>query len=284
MAPSLNASHREWTEPSEEHLGNDIGNPTVEAHVLVNPPATSPVVVARLTSPAIAALPSSLHALPDRLPTNKSVAYPADAVENRVRRSKQWFVETVPLSSFQWMSTTSTSTVHLSQVNAPAAFSPATWGYQINGGVRWQRWQAYLSLGQLRRWAYYTVNENRFRMDFGPTNSFQQVQEKHIVAENVALPMVGGGLSQYRFLGQGRYSVELGGQVAYSLIDGQTLASLRGGAGRRLPLSPHLELQAGLLVEYGLTRLMSEQQQLTIHPFVVGVSVRLRPRLNPPKR
>lgn len=105
------------------------------------------------------------------------------------------------------------------------------------------------------------------------------VREKHVVAENVALSMVGGGLSQYRLLGRGRYMVDLGSQVAYSPSSGQLLASLRTGAGRRLAVSREFELQAGLMAEYGLTRLTSERQELIIHPIVVGVSIRIQPRL-----
>lgn len=284
LPPFSNASYREQAEALAKSTAAKTGNFTSTPHVVLSATPASPIVLARLNVLSLSTLPSSFRALPDQLPTNKLVTHPADTVNNRVRRISQWFVETVPLSSFQWMSASSMSTVHLTQVKAPAAFSPATWGYQINGGLRWQRWQAYLSVGQLRRWAYYTVNENRFRMDIGPANSFQPVQEKHVVVENVALPMVGGGLSQYRFLEQGRYTVELGSQVMYSLMDGQTLASLRGGAARRLPLSRRLELRAGLLVEYGLTRLMSEQHQLTIHPLVVGINIRLQPRLFPPER
>ncbi|MCK8494762.1 hypothetical protein M0L20_23035 [Spirosoma sp. RP8] len=283
-SPSVKVNKREWVEVSAENLdkiGNGASDPIAEDHVLNSLSATTawPVVFAQLEIPKLSALPSSLRALPGQIPSYEFVGHPADAAENRVNRHKQWFVEAVPLSSFQWMTSSSSSTAYLTQVNAPAAFSPATWGYQINGGLRWQRWQAYLSIGQLRRWAYYTVNENRYRMESGPTNSYQLVREKHVVAENVALPMVGVGLSQYRLLGQGRYVVELGSQVAYSPMGGQTLASLRGGASRRLPVGRRHELQAGLTTEYGLTRLTNEQQQLVIHPIVVGISVRIQPRL-----
>lgn len=281
LSPAVDTSDRRWAQGLVEHTGNTISDTNLVNYVLSNQrtiPAST-LLLARLKTPALSALPTSLRALPDRLPIKEvGIGSSVEAV-NRVGLRKQWFIETVPLSSFQWMSTSSTSTAYLTRVNAPAAFSPATWGYQINGGIRWQRWQAYLSIGQLRRWAYYTVNENRYRMEPSSTNSYQMVREKHVVAENVALSMVGGGLSQYRLLGRGRYMVDLGSQVAYSPSSGQLLASLRTGAGRRLAVSREFELQAGLMAEYGLTRLTSERQELIIHPIVVGVSIRIQPRL-----
>ncbi|GAB3980188.1 hypothetical protein GCM10028806_47190 [Spirosoma terrae] len=283
LPPVVGISNRQGVADLVEHVDKAASDSTVENHVLSSRPATSfsPLIFAQLQVRALSALPSSIRTLPNRLPVEELVILSAAGAEHPSRQYNQWFVEAVPLSSFQWMSTSSTSTAYLTQVNAPAAFSPATWGYQINGGVRWQHWQAYLSIGQLRRWAYYTVNENRYRMESTPSNSYQMVREKHVVAENVALSMIGGGISQYRLLGQGRYMVELGSQVLYSPTSGQTLASLRGGVGRRLPLpvSQLFELQTGLMAEYGLTRLMSEQQQLIIHPIVVGISIRVQPRL-----
>lgn len=194
------------------------------------------------------------------------------------RQRLRWFVDAVPLSSFQWMHVQPTSTVYLSQVDAPAAFSPATWGYQINGGVHLRHWQAYLTLGQLRRWAYYTVNENRYRVEPSPTNPNHLVRETYTVAENVSLPMVGIGLSQERLLAQGRYALEFGGQVSYLPTSNQSLIGLRGGASRRLVMSRRMDLQIGLTAEYGLNRLLSNQRQLAIHPMVVGIGIRIQPR------
>jgi hypothetical protein len=205
-----------------------------------------------------------------------AVVHPTQAAGARSR--PRWFLEAVPQSSFQWMRTPPASAAYLSPVSAPGAFSPATWGYQINGGIRFRRWQAYLSTGQLRRWAYYTVNENRYRVEPSPTDPHQLVRETESVAENVALPMIGAGLSQQTLLAQGRYAVDLGGQVSYLPTSDQALLGLRGGAGRRLLLSRHTELQAGLTVEYGLNRLLSERQHLLIHPLMVGIRLRIQPR------
>lgn len=176
------------------------------------------------------------------------------------------------------MNTPQDSTAYLSNVNAPATFSPATWGYQLNGGIRFQRWQAYLSVGQLRRWAYYTVNENLYRVEPSPTDPRQLVRETYSVAENVALPMIGIGLSQQTILAQGRYTVDFGGQVSYLPTSGQILLGLRGGAARRLAVSRLTELQDGLSIEYGLNQLLSEHRQLAIHPLLVGLKFRLQPR------
>ncbi|GAB3643159.1 hypothetical protein GCM10027423_37960 [Spirosoma arcticum] len=176
------------------------------------------------------------------------------------------------------MNTPQASTAYLSPVSAPRAFSPTTWGYQINGGIRFRRWHAHLSLGQLRRWAYYTVNENRYRVAPSPTDPHQLVREMQSVAENVALPMIGAGLSQQTLLAQGRYTVEVRGQVSYLPTSDQALLSLRGGVGRRLMLSQRSELQVGLTAEYGLNPLLSEQQHLFIHPLMVGIGVRIQSR------
>ncbi|MBC8152957.1 MAG: hypothetical protein H7Z72_08610 [Bacteroidetes bacterium] len=237
-----------------------------------------PVDIARLKPKGIPSLSHELGVHPGQLPTIRSEPQ-ASSVPVAVRHSR-WFVEVVPLSYFQWMSTSPVSTVYLSQVNTPAAFSPATWGYQINGGIRFRRWQAHLSMGQLRRWAYYTVNENRYRVEPSQTDPHRLVRETQGVAENVALPMVGAGLSQQTLLAQDRYIVEVGGQVSYLPTRDQALLGLRGGAGRRLLLSQHTELRVGLTVEYGLNRLLSEQHHLFIHPLVVGIRLRIQPRSN----
>ena len=248
--------------------------------LVIEPPTDAlPTVWAVLKPLSLAPLPSSLSALPGQLPALGSEAtHPTGSAV--ARRRRHWFVEAVPLSSFQWMSAPPAATAYLSPNNAPAAFSPSTWGYQINGGIRFRRWQAYLSMGQLRRWAYYTVHENRYRVEPSPTNPHHLVRETYAVAENVALPMIGAGLGQQPLLGQGRYVVELGGNVSYLPTSDQALIGLRGGAGRRLPLSRRTELQAGLTVEYGLNRLLNERQHLVIHPLLVGIGIRIQPRSN----
>ncbi|MBC8155172.1 MAG: hypothetical protein H7Z72_19960 [Bacteroidetes bacterium] len=176
------------------------------------------------------------------------------------------------------MRTSPVSTAYVSRVNTPAAFSPVTWGYQINGGVYFQRWQAHLSLGQLRRWAYYTVNENRYRVEPSPADPHQLVRETQGIVENASLPIIGAGLSRVTLLAQGRYAVELGGQVSFLPTSGEQMASIRGEVARRLAVNRHVELQAGLTAEYGLTPLMSEQQQLVIHPLMIGIGLRIQPR------
>ncbi|GAB2516699.1 hypothetical protein GCM10027085_03310 [Spirosoma aerophilum] len=175
------------------------------------------------------------------------------------------------------MSAPGTSTAYLSQVSTLAPFSPATWGYQLNGGIRFGRWQVYLATGQLRRWASYTVSENRYRIDPNVSSPNGLVRVTHSVAENVSLPMVGIGVSQYRLFSQNRYVVTLGGQVSYLPTSHQPLAGLRAGLGRQIPLRPHLAAQIGLNVEYGLNRLLDERQQLIIRPLVVGLGVQIQP-------
>ncbi|GAB3756464.1 hypothetical protein GCM10028817_26600 [Spirosoma pomorum] len=185
----------------------------------------------------------------------------------------------MPLSSFQWMSAPRASAAHLSQVSAPAAFSPTTWGYQLNGGIRFRRWQAYLATGQLRRWAYYTVRENQYRVVPTASNPNQLVRQTYAVAENVALPLVGIGVSQYQSFSRDRYVADVGGQISYLPTSDQPLAGLRAGLGRQIRLRHQLAAQVGITVEYGLNRLLDEQQQLVIRPLVVGFSIRIQPPL-----
>ena len=251
-----------------------------DPQLAINQPLVNavPIEWTRLKSLGILAIPSQLSTLPDHLPAI-SWGAPHSVKSAVAHPSPHWFVDVMPLSSFQWMSAPPASATYLSHVDAPAAFSPATWGYQINGGMRFQRWRAYLSVGQLRRWAYYTVNENRYRINPSSTDPNQLVRETYAVAENVALPMIGAGLSQERLLAQGRYAVELGGQVSYLTTSNQTLIGLRSGASRRLPVGRTMLLQVGITAEYGLNRLLNEQRQLAIHPFVVGLGLRIQPRL-----
>lgn len=232
--------------------------------------------IARLNPKGITSLSNKLRILPGQLPTIRSEPQASSA--SVVVRYRHWFVEAVPLSCFQWMSTSPVSTAYVSQVNSLAAFSPATWGYQLNGGIYFQRWQAHLSVGQLRRWAYYTVNENRYRVEPSPTNPHHLVRETQGVAENTSLPVIGAGLSRVTLLAQGRYAVELGGQVSFLPTSGQRMVSTRGEIGRRLAINRNVALQVGITAEYGVNRLVSEQQQLVIHPFMVGIGLRVQPR------
>lgn len=264
---------------SVERSGRENNDPLSTAQSSVIQPIinTLPTRWVRLKPVEILLISSYLGTLPDQLPIiDLGPSHPVRPLVTR--RRQQWFAEVVPLNSFQWMSVPPVANVYLSQVKAPAAFSPATLGYQINGGIRWQHWQAHLSLGQVRRWAYYTVNENRYRVEPHPDNPNQLVRETYAVAENVSLPMVGVGLSQETLLSGGRYAVDLGGQATYLPTSPQALFGLRGGVGRRLAMSHAIELQVGLRAEYGLNRLLSEQQQLAIHPLMIGIGLRIQPR------
>lgn len=257
-------------------VGNEPIAAPVERSVIQSPVKATSIVWTRLKPLGIMPLAHSLSTLSGQLAVVVATVHPVQAAVARSR--PRWFIEAVPQSSFQRMSAPPALTAYLSPVSAPRAFSPATWGYQINGGIRFRRWQASLSVGQLRRWAYYTVNENRYRVAPSPTDPHQLVRETQGVAENVALPMMGAGLSQQTLLAQGRYVIELGGQVSYLLTSDQALMSLRGGIGRRLPLSRRTELQAGLTVGYGLNQLLNERQHLVIHPLLVGIGLRIQPR------
>ena len=264
-----------------ERLVRQRHQPAAVSVESVDKPVTSAVPVfrwARLKPMGMVPLLIRLGSLPGQLPALDLA--PVPLVKTLVaRRRLRWFIDAIPLSSFQWMSAPPTSQAYLSQVRVPGAFSAATWGYQLNGGIRWQRWQAYLSMGQLRRWAYYTVSENRYRVEPSPTDPNQLVRETYAVAESVALPMVGAGLSRQMLLARGGYTAEWGGQVLYLPTSNQALLGLRGGVRQRLALGRRSELQVGLTVEYGLNRLLSEQHQLVIHPLVVGVGLRIQPRL-----
>lgn len=258
--------------------GRDNSSPlsSPQSSVIQSPANTLPVVWTRLKPVGILPLSSRLSTLPGQRPIIDIVpSHPVEAVV--VRRRRHWFAEVVPLNSFQWMSVSPVATAYLSQVKAPAAFSPTTWGYQVNGGIRWQHWQAHLSVGQIRRWAYYTVNENRYRVEPRPDDPNQLVRETHTVVENASLPMMGVGLSQETLLDRGRFAIELGGQATYLPTDRQALIGLRGGVGRRLAMGRTI-MQVGLRAEYGLNRLLNEQQQIVIHPLMVGIGFRIQPR------
>jgi hypothetical protein len=204
------------------------------------------------------------------------LATPQTGVDRQPWRPK-WFVEAVPLSSFQWMSAPRASSAYLSQVSALAAFSPTTWGYQVNGGIRFRRWQAYLATGQLRRWAYYTVRENQYRVVPSASDPNQLVTQTHAVVENVSLPLLGIGVSQYQSFSRDRYVLDVGGQISYLPTSDQPLAGLRAGLSRQIRLRQQLAAQVGVTVEYGLNRLLDEQRQLVIRPLVVGFSIRIQP-------
>ncbi|MCX6213663.1 hypothetical protein [Spirosoma sp.] len=238
------------------------------------------ILWAQLKPTGLLLMPGQLSTLPDHIHPFDRVASPT-AKSTGAQPGWHWFVEVGPLSSFQRMSAPPAASLHLSQVEAPAAFSPATWGYQLNGGIRFQRWQAHLTIGQIRRWAYYTVNENQYRVESGPTNTSRLVRESYRVTENVALPMIGAGLSQTHHLG--RFDVAVGGELSYLPSSKQTLIGLRGGVSHGLSLSQRMELQIGLRGEYGLNRLLNEQGQLAIHPLLLGIGFRLQPHFGHPK-
>ena len=191
------------------------------------PSSAFPTAIARLNPKGIRVLFRELRVLPGQLPAI-GLASQQSSVPVADRR-RYWFVKAVPLSSFQWMSTSPISTAYVSHVTPLGAFSPATWGYQVYGGICLQRWRAYLVTGQLRRWAYYTVNQNSYRLEPSPTNPCLTVRETDTVVENRSLSVIGGGLSQVTFLAQGRYAVELGGQISFLPANGQQMVSLRGG-------------------------------------------------------
>lgn len=242
-----------------------------------------PLALAQLRprSPMAVSVPLavSLGTLPRQLPTaDCTFVNPAQA--KAARPLPQLFVEVVPQSSFQWMSASPVADAHLAQVTAPKAFSPATWGYQIRGGARFRSWQANLLAGHLRRWASYTVYQNRYRVEPSPTNPHQLVQDTYVVAENELLPVVGAGLGQYQRLSQGRYTVELGGQFSYLPTRAQTLISVRGSAARRVLIKGSSACLLSLSFEYGINQLHSEPKQLAIRPLVVGVGLQFQPGSN----
>lgn len=263
-------------------IGEDDPRSFSTSQSLISPSSINalPVSWTRLNFQSMLRLPSQLKALPHQLPVITRGSGPPVRV-SVVQPRWRWFVDVVPLSSFQWMSVSPASSAYLSNVHAPAAFSPDTWGYQLNGGLRMGHWLAYVAMGQLRRWAYYTVNENRYWIEPTAADPHQLVRDVHTITENISLPMIGAGLSQQRLLAEGRYAVEVGGQVSYLPTSHQPFIGLRGGASRRLLLNGRTELQIGLTAEYGLNRLLSDQQQLRIHPLVLGFGLRLQPRYHP---
>ncbi|MCX6215620.1 hypothetical protein [Spirosoma sp.] len=238
------------------------------------------ILWAQLNPTGLLHMRSRLSALPDYIPTLDRVARPL-AKSTGAQPGWHWFVEAAPLSSFQRMSAPPVASLHLSQVETPAAFSPATWGYELNGGIRFQRWQAHLAIGQIRRWAYYTVNENQYRIEPGSANAPRLVRESYRVNENAALPMIGAGLIQTHHLGH--FDVEVGGKLSYLPSSSQMLIGLRGGVSHGLSLSQRMELQIGLRGEYSLKRLLNEQGQLAIHPLLLGIGFRLQPHFGHPK-
>lgn len=195
----------------------------------------------------------------------------------------QWLASVSPLSTFQLMTIVNRPEIYVQQVNTPAAFSAPTWGYQVSGGVVWRQLAVQLMAGQLSSWAYYDVATNEYRIEPTGLNEYQVIRLGRSVVENRSLTMLGASLAKEYRLGKrpGRYAARFGGQGTYLPATGQTLLWGQAALTMGIPLTNAYSVQLGPTVQYGFSRLFSGDRQLAIHPFLVGMSLTIRPTGQP---
>ncbi|WP_375447542.1 hypothetical protein [uncultured Fibrella sp.] len=194
----------------------------------------------------------------------------------------RWLASVSPLSTFQLMTIMARPETYVQQVDAPSSFSSPTWGYQVSGGLVWQQFAVQLTVGQLRRWAYYDLATNEYRIEPTGLNEYRVTRLGRSVAENSSLTMLGAGLTKEYTLGKrpGRYAARVGGQGTYLPATGQTLLWGQAALTMGIPLKNAYSLQLGPTVQYGFSPIFSNDRQLVIHPFLVGASLTIRPTAN----
>ncbi|GAB3800074.1 hypothetical protein GCM10028819_24650 [Spirosoma humi] len=190
----------------------------------------------------------------------------------------RWLVGVTPVSTYQWMTTVARPETYVQHVDAPAAFSAATWGYQLSGGVAWRQAVYQLSVGYIRRWAYYDLATSTFQVRSVGLNQYEVTPLKQAVVENEALFMLGASARKHWVLGgpSSPYFARLGGAFTYVPNTRQSLVWANASAGVSIPLTKAYQLQVGPSVEYGVSRLWSSQRQLIIHPYLVGATLSLQ--------
>lgn len=206
------------------------------------------------------------------------VTSPSEQPKSR-RVPVRWLVGVSPLSTYQLMTVVAKPDAYVQRVDAPAAFSGPTWGYQLSGGVAWRTFDFQLSFGQIRRWAYYDLATDVYQIRPIGVSKYQITSLDQPVAENVSLTMLGASINkQYRLGGvHSRYVARLGGQTSYVPASNQTLIWAKAALGLNLPFQKVYQLQVGPTVEYGFSRLWSNERQLIIHPYLIGAAITIRP-------
>jgi hypothetical protein len=235
-------------------------------------------------SPAIE--PLTVHQVPITnlsWPINRRVAFaaagvPTDAQTTSHRVAPDWFVRVAALTTYQQMTVVGKAGVYVQHVGSPPALSGQTWGYQISGGVSWRQWDAYVSYGQIRRWAYYDLATEDFEVKPTGSTDYQVTRRVESQSENVALPLLGAGINKQYTLGRRQqYYARMGGQATYVPSTQQTLGWAQASWGLNLPLGQAHLVQIGPAIEYSLDRIWSTERQLIIHPYTVGISLTVRP-------
>ncbi|GAB4022221.1 hypothetical protein [Spirosoma koreense] len=191
----------------------------------------------------------------------------------------RWLLDGSPLSTYQLMTVVDKPDAYVQRVEAPAAFSGPTWGYQLRGGIEWRQLDLTLSLGQIRRWAYYDLATNTFQVEALGAKQYRVTRLEAPVAENVSMTMLGASVRKLHSLGgaNSRFFVRLGGDLTYVPDTRQSLIWASAMVGATLPLLKTYQLQLGPTVEYGFSRIWSTERQLIIRPYLVGASITLRP-------
>ncbi|ARK09835.1 hypothetical protein A6C57_05495 [Fibrella sp. ES10-3-2-2] len=206
---------------------------------------------------------------------------PTEATDESHRASLRWLASVSPLSTFQFMTIVTRPETYVQRVDAPATFSAPTWGYQVSGGVMWRQFAVKLMAGQLRRWAYYDLATNEYRIEATGQNEYRITRLGQSVAENSSLTLLGASLAKEYTLGLGKrpgqYAARVGGQGTYLPATGQTLLWGQAALTTAIPLRSAYSIQVGPMVQHGFSRLFSGDRQLNIHPFLVGASFTIRP-------
>ncbi|MBO0951788.1 hypothetical protein [Fibrella forsythiae] len=222
--------------------------------------------------------------VPDHTLTKQVVQLPQQPTEATIESRRpplQWLASVAPLSTYQWMTVMARPETYVQQVGAPAAFSAPTWGYQVSGGLVWRQFTVQLMAGQLRRWAYYELATNEYRIESTAPNEYRITRLGRSIMENSSLTMLGASLGKEYTLGlgkrPGRYAARVGGQGTYLPATGQTLLWGQASLTMAVPLKNAYAVQLGPTVQYGFSRLFSGDRQLVIHPFLVGASLTIRP-------
>ncbi|GAB3752583.1 hypothetical protein [Spirosoma pomorum] len=275
----------------ESGLTNEPANvPSLAHDVKLN---QQPLVVTENVNPSSTTLePLTIRRVPTAelsLPINRRVAFAAAGAPTDVRMvphrmvphrvAPDWFVRVAALSTYQQMTVVGKAGVYVQHVGSPSALSGQTWGYQLSGGVSWRQWDAYVSYGQIRRWAYYDLATEDFEVKPTGSTDYQVTRRVESQSENVALPLLGVGISKQYTLGRRQqYYSRIGGQATYVPSTQQTLGWAQASWGLNLPLGKAHLVQVGPAIEYSLNRIWSTERQLIIHPYTVGISVTVRPQ------
>jgi hypothetical protein len=184
-----------------------------------------------------------------------------------------------PLRTFQVLTIAPATNVTYQNFSFPTKISSQTLGFKFTAGVEKNGFQFLVNYGRFSQSFRYEIATDEFVLNPDKSGENKVIRKGTPVEENSLSNLVGVSVKKHyvrRGLFLKNYFGDFGLELNRDLTSKKNMVWINAGIGKELVVDANTRIVVGPYIEYSFMKLRNDQNQFTVQPYQIGLSVGLK--------